>query len=116
MDGARFLRSVGAGARLCGLVTNHSGAAHEARLRGLAAELAGFFDERSLARDGLWYCDMTTGPDGRAMTFTERLAEIQQRYGDGHVVPQAIGAAAVEIQAAIDRVLSQASALRLVAR
>ena len=31
--------------------------------------------------DLLNFCDMTTGPDGRNMTITERLKDIKERYG-----------------------------------
>ena len=101
IDGGRYLRSFGAEERLCRLVANHSGAVYEAEIRGLADELAEFPDERSLARDGLWYCDMTTSPVGQPITFDDRLAEICQRYGPDHLVPRAITAASDEIRAAI---------------
>ena len=101
LDGARYLKRMGAEDRLCRLVANHSGASHEAMLRGLAGELAEFPDERSLARDALWYCDMTTSPVGRPVTFDERLTEIKSRYGDEHPVPRGITAAANEIRSAI---------------
>jgi putative nucleotidyltransferase with HDIG domain len=105
LDGARYLSGLGANKRLCGLVGNHSGAAAEAKLRGLADDLADFPDEVSLARDGVWYCDMTTSPSGEPVTFEERLAEIRERYGPEHTVPRAIEASAPEIRRAIARVL-----------
>jgi putative nucleotidyltransferase with HDIG domain len=111
LDGARYLRSLGLDVRLCGLVANHSAARYEAELRGLVVELAEFPDEDSLARHGLWYCDMTTSPVGDAVTFDERLAEIRQRYGANHAVPRALTAASDEIRTAIDTTLSRASAL-----
>jgi hypothetical protein len=101
IDGARQLRRLGASEALCGLVAHHSGARHEATLRGLSVELAEFVDEPGPARDGLWYCDMTTGPTGDAVTFDERLAEIGRRYGVEHTVPRAITSAAPAIRAAI---------------
>ncbi|NJC85143.1 HDIG domain-containing protein [Planosporangium mesophilum] len=110
LDGARYLRSLDADPRLCGLVANHSGAKYEAELRGLADELAEFPDENTLARDGVWYCDMTTSPVGLPVTFDTRLAEIRERYGEDHSVPRAIMAASDEIRAAIDHVLSRARA------
>jgi putative nucleotidyltransferase with HDIG domain len=111
LDGARYLRNLDADPRICGLVANHSGAKYEAELRGLAGELSEFPDEDSLARDGVWYCDMTTSPVGLPVTFDARLAEICQRYGTDHSVPRAIGAASDEIRAAIDRVLGRSGAL-----
>jgi hypothetical protein len=113
LDGARFLRDLDGDGRLCGLVAHHSGARYEARLRDLGRELAEFHDEGSMVRDCLWYCDMTTGPSGDPVTFDQRLAEIRQRYGSDHVVPQAIGAAASEIRAALGRVSDRVSLLEL---
>lgn len=108
LDGAHYLQSLGADPRLCRLVANHSGAKYEAPLRGLSDELAEFPDEQSLARDGLWYCDMTTSPVGQPVTFDERLAEIRQRYGPDHTVPRGITAAAEEIRSAIAAVQAAA--------
>ncbi len=110
LDGAMFLRRLGMADRLCGLVANHSGAKYEAELRGLADELAAFPDESSLARDGLWFCDMTTSPAGEPVNFDDRLAEIRQRYGPEHTVPRGITAAADEIRAAIDAITRAAYA------
>lgn len=104
LDGARYLADLGADRRVCCLVANHSGAAVEAHLRGFGEEMADFPDERSLARDALWYCDMTTGPTGLPVTFDDRLVEICERYGPNHTVPRAISASASEIRAAIGRV------------
>ena len=101
LDGARFLRQAGAQARLCGLVAYHSGARYEAALRGLSDGLEEFPDEDSLVRQALWYCDMTTGPDGRPVSFDERLSEIEVRYGPDHLVPRGIRTAEAEIRAAI---------------
>ena len=64
LDGARYLRELGAPQRIVDLVAFHSSAWAEAQEFGVADELAEFHDERTLTRDLLWYCDMTTGPDG----------------------------------------------------
>jgi hypothetical protein len=104
LDGARFLRTRGAGDRMCGLVANHSAGRAEAELRGLGAALAEFPDEESLARDVLWCCDMTTSPTGRQVTFDERLADIRDRYGEDHPVFRSISGAASELRAAIANV------------
>src|SRR5215471_6593190 len=65
LDGARYLRRVGADGQVVSLVAYHSCAQIEADVRGLGAELAAEFSpaDSSLA-DALLYCDMTTGPDG----------------------------------------------------
>lgn len=82
LDGARWLRAQGLDERVAALVAYHSCAEIEAEERGLADALrAEFVDEASPVRDALWYCDMTTGPDGQDMTVGERLAEIRARYG-----------------------------------
>lgn len=79
LDGALYLRSVGAPDRLVNLVAHHSCAVLEAELRGLSGELAEFEDERTALRDALWWADMTTTPDGAQTTAAERVAEIQRR-------------------------------------
>lgn len=105
LDGARFLRAQGAvDERVTALVAHHSAAMLEAELRGLADQLAADFDqESSRVADALWYCDMTTGPDGQRMTAHERFAEIQSRYGRGHVVTEFITRAGPELTAAVTR-------------
>jgi predicted hydrolase (HD superfamily) len=101
LDGARWLRDQGQ-KRLAGLVAHHSRAAREAELRGLSAELAEFVDERTPVRDALWACDMTTSPVGEPVTFDERMAEIEQRYGPEHTVTRSIADSTEEIRRAID--------------
>jgi hypothetical protein len=87
LDGARFLTGERASPRLANLVAQHSGAVFVARLRGLAAELAAFPDERTALRDALWYCDMHTDPAGGQTTFDARIADIRVRHGAGsHLV------------------------------
>jgi hypothetical protein len=89
--------------RLAGLVAHHSCAVLEAELRGLAAELAEFDDEHDAVRDALWYCDITTSPDGEPVEATERIAEIKQRYGPGHLVNRFITMATPDLLAAVGR-------------
>ena len=96
LDGARFLTAAGVSKRLVGLVAHHSCAALEAELRGLAAE-------RGPVPDALWYCDITTSPDGEPMAATERIAEIKQRYGPDHLVTRFITLATPELLAAAGR-------------
>jgi len=38
----------------------------------------------------LWYCDMTTGPDGQPMTFDERMAELRRRRSADDPVVRAL--------------------------
>ncbi|WP_203739833.1 HD domain-containing protein [Actinoplanes cyaneus] len=103
LDGALFLRSIDAPERLVHLVAHHSCAIREARLRGLEDELSEFLDESSPIRDALWFCDLTTTPDGEPTTFDDRVAEIKQRYGQHHLVTSFIAEAAPDLRAAIFR-------------
>lgn len=112
LDGARWLRERSFDPRVVGLVANHSCALVEADERGLAGELAGEFPaECSLTADALWYCDMTTGPDGQDYEVTDRLDEIRTRYGPGHVVTRFVDRAQSEIVAAVRRIEGRLSAL-----
>ena len=106
LDGARYLRDVQkADKLLCQLVAHHSCADLEADERGFEKELTREFEPASeeLAK-ALIYCDMTTDPDGRMVTFDERLDEIQSRYGSDHVVSRAMRVAAPMIRRAIAEV------------
>jgi hypothetical protein len=90
LDGARFLTGERASPRLANLVAQHSGAVFVARLRGLAAELAAFPDERTALRDALWHCDMHIDPDGEPVTFDARIADIRVRHGAGSCLVRAL--------------------------
>jgi HD domain len=91
LDGGRYLRRSGVGDRLARLVAHHSCAVYEARVRGFERELLAEFDrEESPTSDALVYCDMTTGPAGEVVGFLERMDEIEQRYGPGHEVTEAL--------------------------
>lgn len=79
LDGARFLAHSSVPPRVCALVAHHSGAAAVAELLGLAGELGQFAEEQGPVRDALWYCDMTSGPDGRPVSFADRIHEIRVR-------------------------------------
>lgn len=103
LDGARYLSIIRAPKRLVDLVAHHSCAAIEARLRGLEGELEEFRDEEGPIRDALWYCDVTTSPDGLPVAPQERFTEIQERYGPDNVVSQFIDAASKELLAAVTR-------------
>jgi hypothetical protein len=84
-------------------VAHHSCAALEADLRGLVAELTEFDDEDGVVRDALWYCDITTSPDGEPVDVAERIAEIKHRYGPDHLVTRFISLATPDLLAAVDR-------------
>ncbi len=105
LDGARYLRGLGAPPRLCALVAHHSAAVVEAEVRGLADVLeAEFSADRSFVSDVLTYADMTTGPFGQRVTVDERLGEILERYPASHPVHEAISIASPRIIAAVESV------------
>ncbi|GAA4895752.1 HD domain-containing protein [Actinomycetospora straminea] len=103
LDGAHYLRAHGAPRRVVDLIAFHSSAWAEAQEFGVADELAEFHDERTRTRDLLWYCDMTTGPDGTDMKFEDRMAEVRERYGPDHYVTRALDAGMDERLAAVQR-------------
>lgn len=107
LDGARHVLTLGH-VRLAGLVAHHTGARHEARLRGLQHALAGFDDERNLVSAALAYCDLTMGPSGEGMTPQQRLLDVEARYGQDSLVIAGLRAAWPELLAAI----GQAKVLR----
>ena len=75
----------------------------EARLRGMQTEMTNYTDEQCPLRDALWYCDLTTSPDGRPVSALERIAEIKERYGPGDLVTRFITDASCELLAAVQR-------------
>ena len=106
LDGARYLRDTEHAADLlCRLVAHHSCAVIGAKASYLDDELISEFPpppEDLL--DALTYSDMTTGPDGQAMSPEQRIAEIISRYGPGHVVTRVITKSAPSLIAAVSRV------------
>jgi len=106
LDGACYLRDTQhAEPILCRLVAHHSCAVIEAEERGLAHVLNREFapPPRPLA-DALTFCDMTTSPDGERVNVTSRLAEIHNRYGDGHLVSRSMHRATPLILEAVSHV------------
>jgi putative nucleotidyltransferase with HDIG domain len=112
LDGARFLRQQGFDDRVTELVAHHSCAVVEAEEREMYGELAAeFHREYSPTADALWYCDMTTGPDGQDFDVLERLDEIRNRYGPDHVVTRFINRAELDIVDAVRRTEERLNAL-----
>lgn len=111
IDGATYLAKMGAPQRLVHLIAHHSFATYEAQLRGLEEELADFEDEHSSIRDALWYCDITTSPDGLEVTAEARIAEIKARYGPGHLVTCFITGATSELMGAVERTQQRLAAV-----
>ncbi len=111
LDGARFLRDdQHAEPLLCRLVAHHSCAVIEAEERGLADTLTREFapPPQPLA-DALTFCDMTTSPDGERVHVHNRLAEIHDRYGSGHLVSRSIRRATPLILEAVGQVCARAA-------
>ncbi|MCX5375749.1 HD domain-containing protein [Streptomyces sp. NBC_00091] len=108
LDGARHLAALGASTRLVRLVAHHSGAAYEAEQRGLSRELAVYEREESALLDALTCADMTTGPSGQRLGFTERIDEIMVRYAPGSEVHSAISAAVPYLAGAVARTRARA--------
>ena len=92
LDGARYLRSLGAPAALTSLVAHHTAATVEAAERGLDTSLRGEFPPPSDSEllDLLTYCDMTTSANGRTVTVDERFGRIYDRYPPGHLVSRSM--------------------------
>jgi len=108
IDGARFLRKLGADDRLVCLVAHHSCAVYEARVRGLEdVLLAEFGQEASPTYDALAFCDLTTGPAGERVTYPERMKEIRERYGPDHEVTRALGLSEADLSACCKRTLAR---------
>jgi hypothetical protein len=106
LDGACYLRDVQhADPMLCRLVAHHSCAIIEAEERGLAQVLTREFalPPQPLA-DALTFCDMTTSPAGEPVHVHNRLAEIHDRYGSGHLVSRSIRRATPLILEAVGHV------------
>jgi len=111
LDGARYLRDAQNGdAMLCRLVAHHSCAVIEAGERGLADVLSSEFDPAPYALSSvLTCCDMTTSPDGEPVPVEQRLAEIHDRYGPGHLVSRSIQRATPMILRAVEQVHHRAA-------
>jgi putative nucleotidyltransferase with HDIG domain len=104
VDGARYLRRQGVDEQVVLLVAHHSCARFEASVRELADEFAEEFPRPPADyEDALCYCDMTTGPAGDPVAASDRLDEIQVRYGPGHPVTRFVDAAREEILASVAR-------------
>jgi HD domain len=102
LDGARFIRTLG-DQRLACLVAHHSEARFEVGLRGYEEELSEYPREDTTVYDALVYCDLTTSPDGKTMTFEDRLREVYERYGEGDI-SRALRMAEPYLKAAVDRI------------
>ena len=93
IDGGRFLRSQGVDDRICVIVAHHTSSPWEAHELGLDAALSDFVVDDPALIDSITYCDLSAGPTGDDVRPADRLAEVLERYGQGHVVHRAVSAA-----------------------
>src|SRR6266536_2589290 len=105
LDGASCVSTFG-DSRLAALVAHHSEARFEIRLRGYANDLAAYEREESPTADALTYCDLTTWPVGQAMTFDERISEVNERYGECEIT-EALRLARPYLEAAVGRTIER---------
>ncbi|MGW2090917.1 HD domain-containing protein [Promicromonospora sukumoe] len=106
LDGARYLRRLGAPDELTSLVAHHTSALVEAGERHLDTRLRGEFPPPSDTDllDLLTYCDMTTSATGRAVGVDERLECIYDRYAPGHLVSRSIHRAEPQLRRLVSAV------------
>ena len=90
LDGALFLRSIGAPTEVVALVAHHTGAAYEAEERGLLAEWQELPTPEPAGLDVLTMIDLAVGPTGQLQLDVERIDEILSRYEDDHPVHRAV--------------------------
>ncbi|GGM13757.1 HD domain-containing protein [Nakamurella endophytica] len=111
LDGARHLAEQGAD-ELARLVAHHSGAAVEARHRGLTDRLARFARPHGAVADALDYADATSGPTGESVDPGPRFEEILDRHGADSVVARSRGESRIDTYAAVVRTLRRADDAR----
>jgi putative nucleotidyltransferase with HDIG domain len=110
IDGGRFLRSQGVDDRICVIVAHHTSSPWEAHELGLDAALSEFVVDDPALIDAITYCDLSAGPTGDAVRPADRLAEVLERYGEGHVVYRAVSAARPHLLDACSRVEARLTA------
>ncbi len=115
IDGARYLARRGVPWRVCALVAHHAGAAAVADLLDLGEQLSVFSDEPTAIRDALWYCDMTTSPDGTEVSFGDRMTELRRRRAADDPVIRALAVNGTERAAAVARTENLLRTARFVA-
>ncbi|WP_078326916.1 HD domain-containing protein [Mycobacteroides salmoniphilum] len=103
LDGALFVRRQGFNDLVVSLVAFHSGAATEAKVRGIGG-LSDFAEPAREVLDALTFCDLTTGPDGSPVNAHERLDEVLARYGPDDPVHRAVDCSRNDLLAAVGRV------------
>lgn len=113
LDGAAYLaRDIGGGERISteviSLVAHHTGAAFEARERGLHDSLAGYPEPEQTKLAILSCADLCSGPAGAPMDPADRISEVLARYPTDHPVHRAITKSAPTLVAQSRHVLEAA--------
>jgi hypothetical protein len=103
LDGAAFLASEGAPAKVVGLVAHHTGADFEAEERGLRAELANMPTADPDELDVLTLLDLVTASDGAVTDPETRTAEILSRYPASSPVHRAVSRSRAALLASAER-------------
>ena len=104
LDGARHLDRLGWPRRLTALVAHHSDARSVASARGLDDQLAVYQHDESAVADALTYADQTVGPDGRRMTFDQRITDMLRRHGPDSPNAVVNGVREPVLRAAVEKV------------
>jgi hypothetical protein len=103
LDGAWFLRDLGAPDALVALVARHTGAEFEAAERGLLEDLDALPMPDPEALDVLTLIDLVVGPDGELTMPADRISEIGSRYAGKDPVHRAVSRSSPELLAAAAR-------------
>lgn len=104
LDGGLYLRARQWPQRIAGQVAHHSQAWCVADFRGLADRLDEFPREHSPVSDALTYADQTVGPNGRRMSFEQRLQDMLRRHGPDSPNAAVHAERAPRLRAAVNRV------------
>ena len=92
LDGAAALAARGEFA-LAGHVAHHTSGDAEADGRGLTRQLQSFAAPNEFMATAMAYCDLHAGPGGVPTDVDSRIAEVEVRYGPGHLFTRALRAA-----------------------
>lgn len=117
LDGAAYLaahtdrREVIPG-EVINLVAHHTGAAVEARERGLHAALASYRAPAEATLAILCCADLCTGPDGAPVDPGARIAEVLARYPAAHPVHRAVSTSGPGLVAQARAILDAAATAR----
>lgn len=113
LDGAEYLRTVGAPQPLLNLVAHYFASGIEGRLRGYTAEYDELPDEPTPVRDALWYADLRVGPDGDRVEIDDRFAELWKRYERDDIAMRWWSLAEIPLREAVARTERRIADLRL---